>query len=87
MPIIPGAKTSFVWPSLITVGEKTPPLGIAHEVAHFLLYLKGFCKNWAQAVGLTELQYEALVWAVCAKFVKDEEWDIDYIQACLETKK
>jgi hypothetical protein len=87
MPIIRGAKTSFIWPNLIIIEEGTPPLGIAHEVAHFLLYIKGFCRSWARAVGFTELQYEALVWSACARFVKSEFWDLDYIQRKLDTFK
>lgn len=83
MAIIPGAKTAFIWPWLITVAPDARPLDLAHEVAHALLYLKGLGRDWAQAVGFTQKQYEALVWSVCAKFVKEEAWDLAYIQNIL----
>jgi len=77
--IVKGKENLFIEPWLIiTTGEN--PLDLAHEIAHALLYLKGFSKSWAKAVGLTEREYEALVWSACAKFVKDEIWDINYIK-------
>ena len=84
MAVLPGVKTQFIWPWLITVASDARPLDIAHEVAHALLYLKGFGRSWAQAVGFTQKQYEALTWSVCAKFVKEEAWDLEYIQSILE---
>jgi hypothetical protein len=84
MAVIQGVKTCFIAPWLIVLAEDVKPLDFAHEIAHAMLFLKGFSRSWAQAAGMTQKQYEALVWSVCAKFVKEEAWDLEYIQNILE---
>ena len=83
MAVIQGAKTCFIAPWLVVLALDAKPLDFAHEIAHAMLFLKGFSRSWAQAVGMTQKQYEALVWSVCAKFVKEEAWDLEYIQNIL----
>jgi hypothetical protein len=80
MAVRRGSRTCFIWPWTIVLRPDAKPIDFAHEIAHALLYRKGFCISWANAKGWNEIQYEALVWSVAAKFVKDEYWDIDYIK-------
>ena len=86
MAVIRGVKTAFFAPWLITLSEDAKPLDFAHEIAHAMLFLKGFSRTWAQAIGMTQKQYEAIVWSVCAKFVKEEAWDLEYIQNILDNQ-
>ena len=77
--IIKGNINAFIEPWLIVTTFENP-LDLVHEIAHALLYYKGFSKSWAIAHKLTEREYEALVWAVAEKFAKDSLWNFDYIQ-------